>query len=82
MNSAQTLLNLHFLGLRIMLQAFDPALFVFDIPAQIRVLFFQGANLLALLVESGETLGASEHDGCVGGKSHQGSKGCNGPENG
>ena len=82
MNSSQTFFDLHFLGLRIVFQSFDPAFLILDVPAQICVFFLQHSNVVALFIECGKTLRPSEHDGCVGGESHQGSKSCDGPENG
>jgi hypothetical protein len=79
MDPSEPFLDLHFLGLRIMLQPFDPPFLVFDITAQVRVFFLQHSDLMALFAESGKPLGSSEHDGCVGRKSHQSSESCDGP---
>ncbi len=82
MNASQTFFDLHFLGLRIVFESFNPAFLVLDVAAQVCVLFFQHSNLAPLFVESGKALWSSEHDGRVGGESHQSSKSCDGPENG
>lgn len=82
MNLPQSLFDLHFLCFRIVLQAVDSPLLAFYIAAEIRVFFFQHPNLPAFFMERRKTLRSSQHDGCVGGKSHQGSKSCDGPENG
>ncbi len=82
MNLTQSLFDLHFLRFRIVLQAVDPSLLAFYVAAQIRVFFLQHSDLPAFFMERRETLRPSQHDGCVGGKSHQGSKSCDGPENG
>jgi len=82
MNLTQPLFDLYFLRFRIMLQAVDSPLLVFYISAQVCVFFLQHSDLSAFFMKRRETLRSSQHDGCVGGKSHQGSKGCDGAENG
>lgn len=59
MYAPEMFLDFHFLGLRIVFKPLDPALLILNVPAQIRVFFFQHSNLLTLLTECGQTLRSS-----------------------